>query len=145
MGWSDTEEAFKALREKDKKLESTNATWKFGFDYKDVYNTNELYWAEHFCNRDVCAKILNNIINTDFNTQLPEEFKGKLYLRRYTPDKKDEFVNYHDIWIEYAYVIDLDLNLLQVWAYGKKIKECDLLELMPEEEFFKEPEFEENA
>lgn len=46
-----------------------------------------------------------------------------------------ECTNYCDIWIEYAYLINLDTNKLECYGYKKLLKEYDLDDLPTEEQF----------
>ena len=56
-----------------------------------------------------------------------------IYLSHYSD--WNELKNYSDIWMEFAYIIDLDTNKLEVWAYGKQLGEFDLDNLPSDNEF----------
>lgn len=93
------------------------------------------YWFECFISRDVGADILTNIIGY-FPKLLPEECNEKICLFKYY--NYDNLVNYSDVNIEYTYIIDLDTDRLEVWAYGEKIKDCDLHHMPYRKTFFRE-------
>ena len=99
----------------------------------DNRTTEMKYWANKLLSRDIGGKIFENIITVD-KSKLPKEMNEHIYLAHYSD--WDELKNYSDIWIEYAYIIDLDTNKLEVWAYGKQLGEFDLDNLPSDDEFF---------
>lgn len=115
-------------------LSKITMDWEDQKDYINEYDklcpnySNELdlrtkemkYHFQHFCSRDVGGEIFNNIINCDAN-KLPKCFKGKIYLQEY--ERESEYSQYHkgdylDMWIEYAYVINFDMNTLDCYGFG---------------------------
>lgn len=98
----------------------------------DKRTTEMRYWFEKLCSRDIGGEIFENIITVD-KSKLPKEMDGHIYLMHYSD--WDKLINYSDIWIEYAYIIDLDTNKLEVWSYGEQLGEFDLDNLPSDDEF----------
>ena len=97
------------------------------------------YVDDKLFSRDVCAGIFDNIINIDYD-RLPKEFNKAIYLTHYN---LKGCINYCDMWIEYAYLINLDTNKLECYGYEKLLKEYDLDNLPTEEQFIADLEVDE--
>ena len=95
------------------------------------------YYFDKLCHRDIGGEIFENIISLD-RACLPPEMNGNIYVQHYSD--LAETKNYSDVWIEYAYLINLDTNELECYGYGKNLKNFNLDNLPTREDFIKELE-----
>lgn len=99
------------------------------------------YVDEFLYSRDIGGEILDHLLTVELN-KLPEAFNKTIYMRYYN---LEECVNYCDIWIEYAYVVNFDTNKLECYGDGKLLKEYDLDNLPDSKTFIDELESMEDA
>lgn len=99
---------------------------------KDNRTEAMIYWFECLASRDVGGMIFENIISVD-KTKLPKVMDNLIYLNPYEDLAETE--NYCDIWIEYAYLINLDTNKLECYGYSELIGVFDL-DNLPTVEYF---------
>ncbi len=90
------------------------------------------YWHEHLISRDVCGKILENLVALNVD-MLPEEFNKVIYLQDSSSFADD------GLFCEYAYCVNYQTGKLEVYVNGKtKVIEFDFEHLPKEDDFCKQ-------
>lgn len=90
------------------------------------------YWFDNLISRDVCGKILENLIAINVDL-LPAEFEKVIYLQ-----DKSGFAD-DSLFCEWAYRVNYQTSKLEVYVNGKtKVIEFDFEHLPDEDDFCKQ-------
>lgn len=90
------------------------------------------YWYDHIIGRDVCGKILQNLVRINVE-MLPAEFEGVIYLQDSSSFADDR------LFCEWAYCVNYETEKLEVYVNGKtKVIEFDFEHLPYEDDFCKQ-------
>lgn len=124
-----TSEAPKKVNDYIEAYDKRCPTWS---NEPDNRTKEDKYWYDHLISRDVCGKVLENLVATNVEL-LPTEFEKVIYLQ----DSSD-FAN-DGLFCEFAYCVNYQTEKLEVYVNGKeKVIEFDFEHLPDEDGFCKQ-------